>query len=501
MSDDLYATLHVAPDADAKEIKKAYFGLIRQFPPETHPEEFQRLRAAYEVLSDAEQRKAYDARRSEEAATNLGEELAVMMRAAREAMELREFDRARPILQGVLLQRPDAEEARDWLCICLLSLEQFDDALVQANEYVAHHPGKAAAMLLRGYALRGAQRVAEARAAFLKAAELDPLDFRPIRAVVDIDFSTKQLDESLRFIEGRLRDAPESLRLLLRMERVSLLHATGQAVTAAGELEVLEREATTDEAREQLAWFYEREAMLLFSQRRDPTAENIVRRLERLSPGRATVHFSKLATVPLEALPTESLTWLEQQRSAPQLFALPLSGVLTWTSVLLAVALVFVVVGLNAFTSTERWGSTSLVVVALVLAGLGALVGKVLQRWARAANSRLGHFYTLHPFYFAEVDDDVVRLFPLVRLSDSRATHHHTNGGYTHTAFVLGFGGTTLSFSVRSHSEAERFAQLVHECRARMFDLLHGGLLMGDPAADFCPPSALVAPLPARRAW
>jgi Flp pilus assembly protein TadD len=51
--EDPYAVLGVPPDADARAIKKAYFALVRRHPPERAPEEFQRLRRAYEQLSAA----------------------------------------------------------------------------------------------------------------------------------------------------------------------------------------------------------------------------------------------------------------------------------------------------------------------------------------------------------------------------------------------------------------------------------------------------------------
>ncbi|WDQ15676.1 hypothetical protein [Rhodopirellula sp. P2] len=43
------------PEAfDRRDLKRAYGKLIRQFKPETHPQEFQRIRAAYEQLENAE---------------------------------------------------------------------------------------------------------------------------------------------------------------------------------------------------------------------------------------------------------------------------------------------------------------------------------------------------------------------------------------------------------------------------------------------------------------
>ena len=49
-----YEILGTQPDASQLEIKKAYFKMIRQYSPETNPEQFQKIREAYEHLKNAE---------------------------------------------------------------------------------------------------------------------------------------------------------------------------------------------------------------------------------------------------------------------------------------------------------------------------------------------------------------------------------------------------------------------------------------------------------------
>ncbi|MBM4068468.1 MAG: J domain-containing protein [Planctomycetes bacterium] len=48
---DPYEVLGVSPDLDAKEIRRAYVRLIRRFKPEQYPEQFRRVREAYEAAS------------------------------------------------------------------------------------------------------------------------------------------------------------------------------------------------------------------------------------------------------------------------------------------------------------------------------------------------------------------------------------------------------------------------------------------------------------------
>ncbi len=50
MSDDPYAVLRLDPSAGAEDLRRAYFRLVRQYTPEAHPEEFKRIRTAYEAL-------------------------------------------------------------------------------------------------------------------------------------------------------------------------------------------------------------------------------------------------------------------------------------------------------------------------------------------------------------------------------------------------------------------------------------------------------------------
>ena len=66
MAESLYDTLGVKKGASADEIKKAYRKLARQYHPDTNQgdkaaeERFKQVQTAYDVLSDAEKRKAYD---------------------------------------------------------------------------------------------------------------------------------------------------------------------------------------------------------------------------------------------------------------------------------------------------------------------------------------------------------------------------------------------------------------------------------------------------------
>src|SRR5262245_24783209 len=113
---DHYEALGVAPTASDREIKKAYFALVRQFPPETHAEDFRRIREAYEALSSPEARREHDRARAGgqvEPYSEHGPELGAQLRAAAAALNAERPKEAVPILEAALMASPDANVARD----------------------------------------------------------------------------------------------------------------------------------------------------------------------------------------------------------------------------------------------------------------------------------------------------------------------------------------------------------------------------------------------------
>lgn len=57
---DPYKILGLSPAADQSDIKRTYFALIRQHPPETAPDKFKIIRSAYEKLKDTKRRGETD---------------------------------------------------------------------------------------------------------------------------------------------------------------------------------------------------------------------------------------------------------------------------------------------------------------------------------------------------------------------------------------------------------------------------------------------------------
>ena len=58
--ENFYKILGVRANATQSAIKQKYIVSVKSLPPETHPEEFQQVRRAYETLRDPLKRRQYD---------------------------------------------------------------------------------------------------------------------------------------------------------------------------------------------------------------------------------------------------------------------------------------------------------------------------------------------------------------------------------------------------------------------------------------------------------
>lgn len=99
--ENYYKILGVRANATQDAIKKKYIEMVKAFPPETHPEEFQRFRRAYETLRDPVKRGEYDLLRK------YGGQLEKIMDDAFEFLENEQPDKAVKLIRQALSISPD----------------------------------------------------------------------------------------------------------------------------------------------------------------------------------------------------------------------------------------------------------------------------------------------------------------------------------------------------------------------------------------------------------
>jgi curved DNA-binding protein CbpA len=240
-SEDLYARLGVGRDASREAIRRAYRALLRQYTPERAPEEFKRLREAYETLNDPHSRAEYD--RAPSATVQQA------LRLAGAAMETQDYEAAERHLKRVLIEDPTLDFARNWLGLCFLYQDKGEQAVAQ-YERLVQSPGAAAHLYGNaGHAYRSVGRSSDAERMFRRAvvkgdAEgddvtgyyvglanlyLDSDNFaaaeesleQAIRHDGQIDFQDMQYFSKLLEVQLRKRDRDQVQRVLLRIQAVA----------------------------------------------------------------------------------------------------------------------------------------------------------------------------------------------------------------------------------------------------------------------------------------
>ena len=149
----LYEQLGIEPTASQQHIKKAYFRLVRQFTPEKAPDDFIRIRKAYEVLSNEADRTAYDTRLSQY--TDMPEEISAIILAAEEmGMKGLRNDAVKLLEESEYASHNDVQCA---LCQQYLDWDKSGKAVKIIEKLIAKNEGNAnyLRMAVKAYIARG----------------------------------------------------------------------------------------------------------------------------------------------------------------------------------------------------------------------------------------------------------------------------------------------------------------------------------------------------------
>lgn len=122
MAYDLYQVLELTQDATEKEIKAAFFRLVRKYTPEDHPEKFKEIRKAYETLRDPKVRANYDAMEQS------GEAIEQLVVEAREHEEKKNWEEAVRCYKRIVALAPGLDWAWNALGLCYSYQEDYPNA-------------------------------------------------------------------------------------------------------------------------------------------------------------------------------------------------------------------------------------------------------------------------------------------------------------------------------------------------------------------------------------
>ena len=146
-----YEVLGIGQDADAAQIKRAYFKLVREYPPEHFPEEFKDLREAYDTLTNEESRAEYNR------GNGLPSHIRSIFAEAQKARKAELPEKALEILLGLQNVYPDLAPLKVELANIYEDMEKFGKAIEIWKQLYSRAPDNAeySLGLARSYGYRG----------------------------------------------------------------------------------------------------------------------------------------------------------------------------------------------------------------------------------------------------------------------------------------------------------------------------------------------------------
>lgn len=509
--DNPYQALGVERSADDRAIKKAYVALVRKFSPEKHPEEFKKIRAAYELLLDAGARARFDD--GEKGYAEYGEELSRRLEDVDKATEAGNTELAREILLPLAEKFPDVTVVKEKLGFLHLNAGEHERAIDVFAALVAKEPENARHLLHSAFALARLERHPQVERALREASRLDPKNVRVALALIDFLIERERTDEAIGAAAAILPLLePKSVQVaVFLLRQLEAAATTGDDVTASGPVAAL-RELFATSTEDNLGPFIAGQiastAAKLFATKNPAAANRLLVLSAEFDPTSALVWpLPSEVKVRPEDLPTAFREWLEHlssDSSAPHVLRHPpslVSVVLVVLACGVFVGAAFMVAGATAAANTA-----SIVFACVVLAGAGAGVVGTLGRLLGERGGKLRSITTLHPLYLVRATPSLVELFPLFMLTGTHGSHQHTNGMYTGTALTFAFGDADTGgarshhVSVAGQALAQEFVDTLLGVRGRSLELLAEGALEAEHLVDTLPPRALGdLPLPPGR--
>ncbi|MDP4086689.1 MAG: CFI-box-CTERM domain-containing protein [Bacillota bacterium] len=198
MAESLYDVLSIFKESTSNEIKKAYIEMVREYPPEKNPEQFKKIRKAYEILSNPDSRHEYDTM------ATYGDEIRLLEEESNNAIEHEEYNKAISCFKKILMIEPNLHNIRNQLGITYTKSREFDKALKQFRKLIEIHPDNAIYRTNLAFACENLGLTEEAIDNFKQAILLDPNDVNIVYWLSDLYIQNSQYTLARKSIEDAI---------------------------------------------------------------------------------------------------------------------------------------------------------------------------------------------------------------------------------------------------------------------------------------------------------
>jgi len=482
-----YEVLEIERTADDRAIKKAYAKKMRAHPPETHPEQFKRIRAAYELLANKEARARFDGASKDY--SEYGETLGRRLEDVDACLNDGKLELAEQIVSELLRDHADRQIVHYRHGLLLMKKQAWEEALVVFSNLAKKDPSHPTYRAYIAGISKQLGKKAEAEEAMRESFRLDPIPPRRIALAEMLAHCGKPTEASALLDEGLASAQPNSTeaRELLLCKFGIVRFAGGNASDVVKRL-IESRQGDDDLARYVSARMGETAASL-FALKRFGEANEVMAQCQAVNPkSEAYRALLPKTTLRLHALPKQTQAWLASRTPGPT------SATVSEVSRLWSLLAVMIGVGLlgcgMTFVALHMPGGVPLLLLGVMISGYA------LFNYLHIIASPVRGFVTVEAPYLVRARPRAVTVYPLYLLEEIKATHHHNNGVYTGTQIHLRFNGTKTTVALRNKSYAEGWLEFLGDQHRRTLEVLGEGFLEADPMVERFSAALLAAPQP-----
>jgi preprotein translocase subunit SecA len=210
-----YEILGLTSAATTPEIKRAYFATVRKYPPERFPEEFKRVKEAYNTLANPESRLLYDQ-------GDRNPEVQKYLDQAKQAYDQEDYDTALDYLEKALQIAPHNSRARNLTGFCYMDLGLFDKAITIYKNLTCEFPDNDSFFFNLGEAYAGAEAYKKAQDALENSLRLEKDNAATYIKLGYCHFKLGKSLEARRTLEEGLRCCGPNVSLYFNLIQLDL---------------------------------------------------------------------------------------------------------------------------------------------------------------------------------------------------------------------------------------------------------------------------------------
>ncbi|WP_176212669.1 J domain-containing protein [Clostridium acidisoli] len=192
--ENLYNILEVDSLADEKQIKVAYAKMVRKYPPEKAPEQFKKIREAYEILINPLRRAEYIAR------SKYGNKINELEKKADDAVENGEYYEAVNQYKKILIIEPSLSYIKNKLALTFLYNGQTKEGINQLEELVRFNSKNSVYLGNLGYAYKKNGDIEKAEEYLIKSLCIDGKNEENVSIISDIYIEQNEYNKAVQYL-------------------------------------------------------------------------------------------------------------------------------------------------------------------------------------------------------------------------------------------------------------------------------------------------------------